>query len=104
SLLKFIMTNRDAFHSFVVKLRPSSNFSLVCFAVGSSGSSVGQGPPGRKGFLQLGQASFFVRMYMCSFLTGMSVWQYGQTLATGRRASCVSVAIEQMTKRRASVP
>ena len=70
-----------------------SKLSDACFAVGSSGSSAGHGPPGRNGFLHFGHVSFRVRMYMCSCFTGTSSPQCGQTFATGIRLSCVSVAM-----------
>ena len=81
-----------------------SNFSDACFAVGSSGSAAGHGPPGRNGFLQLGHVTFFVRRYICSCLIGTSVSQCGQTFATGILLSWFSVARCTMPKRRASVP
>src|SRR5205085_712566 len=79
---RFISKKREAFQSLFAKLRPCSNRSEPCFAVGNSGSASGQGPPGRNGFLHDGQLILFVRMYMCSFLTGTLVLQCGQTFAT----------------------
>ena len=94
--------NRVAFHILLAKLRPTSKRSLACLAVFSSGSSLGQGPPGRKACLHCGQASFFVRMYMCSCFTGTPVPQCGQMLMTGIRLSIgvawlVIVAAEMLT-------
>jgi hypothetical protein len=95
---------RAAFQSLLAKLRPLSKRSDACFAVGSSGSGAGHGPPGRNGFLQLGHVTLRVRMYMCSCFTGTSASQCGHTFATGIRLSCVSVDISTSKYRKASVP
>ena len=49
---------RAAFQILLAKLRPVSKRSEPCLAVFSSGSSLGQGPPGRNGFLHSGQVTF----------------------------------------------
>ena len=55
-------------------------------------------------FLQLGQATFRVRIDMCSRFTGTNVSQCGQKFDTGIRLSCVSVAAWTIVNRSASVP
>ena len=96
--------NRVAFHNLLAKFRPISNFSDACFAVGSSASAAGHGPPGRNGFLQLGQVTLRVLRDMCSRFTGTSASQCGHTFDTGIRLSCVSVAAWTIVNRKASVP
>src|SRR5438067_11939708 len=82
--------NRAAFQSLLQKLRPRSNLSLVILASGASDVPRGSNPIGRV------RGSRHHRHLIRGILSsgfGTSLPQCGQTIFTGIRASCVSVAI-----------